>query len=360
MVELSKREEERALEIHRKAVVVEPHSDIPIYVVPRRREGERAVFKQHYLPSFKRGGVDVIIFIAAGDAKYAVNWSDRPLKGALEMVDGMLLDLEESKDDVSLVTDFAGIEKAVKQCKTAGLLGFEGSAPFEDSLSLLRNFWRLGIRSMVLTWSKRNLVADGTGEPRTDGHLTDFGMEVVREMNRLGMIVDLAHLKEAGFFDVLEITRDPVICSHANCRSICNHTRNLTDEMIKALAEKGGVQGVMFLPSVVDLKKPSLEKILDHIDHVVNLVGVDHVGLGSDFILFGEDDTSNKTFQDMCKYVSTSGIGLGNMYPFPEGAEDVSKLPNVTRGLVSRGYSDQDIEKILGLNFLNVFKRVLK
>lgn len=183
-----------------------------------------------------------------------------------------------------------------------------------------------------MTWNGRNELADGVGESETEGGLTRFGRAVVQEMNRLGMVVDASHLSEAGFWDVLEVSNQPVITSHANSRCICNHRRNLTDEQIRALAARGGVIGLTFYPDFIHPDQPSLEKLLDHMDHIISLAGVDCIGLGSDFD--GIDQV-------------TSGL------------EDISRLPAITEGRWRRGYREEEIAKILGGNFLRVLQQVL-
>ena len=178
-------------------------------------------------------------------------------------------------------------------------------------------------------------AADGVGEERTGGGLTTFGVSLVEEMNRLGIIIDIAHLAPAGVEDVLKISQSPIIASHANARAVCDHRRNLTDAQLEKIAKNGGVVGVTFVPAFVDGNedKTTLPHILDHVDHLVKVMGDDHVGLGSDFDgFFGDERTP--------------------------GLEDVSKMPAITAGLVERGYSDAAIQKILGGNLLRVFRQV--
>jgi membrane dipeptidase len=201
--------------------------------------------------------------------------------------------------------------------------------------------YRLGVRSLTLTHFPRNELGDGSGAD-SGSHLSVFGREVVEEMNRLGMLVDISHINETGFWDVMELSKDPVLATHSNCKALCGHHRNLTDDQIKALAEKGGVMNLSFCAGFIKdgigfgdpeaLKKVTIEDWLDHLDHAVGLVGTDHVGLGSDL---------------------DGGCG------FP-GLDDVTKFPDLTRGMISRGYADHDIKKILGANNLRVFKKVLK
>jgi membrane dipeptidase len=180
--------------------------------------------------------------------------------------------------------------------------------------------------------SLRNLLADGVADNRTKGGLSNMGVEAIEELNRLGMIVDVSHLSDAGFWDVIEISKDPVIATHSNARAVCAHSRNMTDEMIKVLAEKGGVMGMNFAPDFVHKAKPSVATLVDHIDHIVDLVGPEHVGLGSDF----------------------DGIPST-----PQGLEDASKIPAITEELVKREYSEDYIRLILGGNHLRLIKQVV-
>ena len=190
----------------------------------------------------------------------------------------------------------------------------------------------IGVRLMGLTHNYNNEIADGVSEARTKGGLTEFGVKVVQEMNHLGMVVDIAHIAEAGFYEVLDVSKTPVVVSHANCRAIKDHPRNLNDNQLKALSEANGVICMSFAPMFVDEINPTLERLLDHIDHAVDIAGVQSVGLGSDF----------------------DGIDR----PLA-GLEDVSHLPNLTLGLAKRGYSKFDIKKILGENLLKLFQKSL-
>ena len=256
------------------------------------------------------------------------------------MLDKFQREVEQNKDTIKIATSYNEIMDIVKGGRIAAVITVEGGEPLEGKIESLRTIYRLGVRSLTLTHFPRNLLGDGSGAD-SGSHLTEFGREVVSEMNQLGMIVDISHINETGFWDVMEVTEDPVLATHSNCKALCSHHRNLTDDQIKALAENGGVlnlsfcggfikEGVGFNPEAV--KKVTIEDWLDHLDHAVGLVGADHVGLGSDL---------------------DGGCG------FP-GLHDATCFPRVTEGMVSRGYSDQDIEKILGANNLRVFKKVLK
>lgn len=256
------------------------------------------------------------------------------------MLDKFNRELEENREKIALATNHKEVMEAVSEGKIAALISVEGGEPLEGKIETLRTIYRLGVRSLTLTHFPRNKLGDGSGDD-SGSHLTDFGKDVVEEMNRLGMIIDISHLNETGFCDVVEISKDPLLATHSNCKALCNHHRNLTDEQIKALAEKDGVLNLSFCAGFIkegigfedpeEIKKVGVEDWLDHLDHAVDLVGTSHVGIGSDL---------------------DGGCG------FP-GLDDITKFPNLTQVMLSRGYSDRDIEKILGGNNLRVFKKVL-
>lgn len=357
MFNLNKEDEERALAIHRKSIVIDTHNDAirdimevgpfiwdkraPVTSYDRYRRdrrfhtlGERGECNQFTLPRIKEGGIDCLIF-----AMYVSSIHRARLKRLLQMLDVFYSEVEKNLNEVSIATSYKEIMDVVKSGKVAALISVEGGEALEGDIGVLRMLYKLGVRLMTLTHHPRNELGDGA---RGDfgSHLTDFGVAVVEEMNRLGMLVDVSHLNETGFWDVIEKTKSPIIASHSNCKALCDNPRNLTDEQIRALAKNGGVVNLSYCGPYIKavdwdapdkLKKVSLEDWFKHLDHVVSLVGPDYAGLGSDAPICG----------------------------FPE-MNDLTKVPNITRGLVARGYSDQNIEKILGGNNLRLFKEVLK
>ena len=353
MFSLSKEEEERALTIHRKSIVVDTHNDairdlmtvgpfvskdaepLAHHKRPRLKGlGIRGEHGQMSLDRIEEGGINCLFF-----GMYVSPLYRGRLKRLLQMLDVFYLELEKNSNRIALATTYKEVIDTVKMGKIATIISVEGGEPLEGDIGVLRILYKLGIRSMTLTHFPRNELADGSGED-SGSHITEFGVAVVEEMNKLGMIVDISHINEVGFWDVLEKTRAPVLASHSASKELCDHHRNLTDEQIEALVNNGGVmnlpycapflkQGMKFVPE--DIKKVTLDDWLNHLDHVINLVGPDHVGLGSDF--------------PICAFLMM---------------DDVTKVPNITRGLVARNYSDEDIEKILGGNNLRVFKKVLK
>lgn len=249
----------------------------------------------------------------------------------LKMID-KLYQLMEKTDKIKLILNGKDVDEAKNENKLGALLSIEGGEALEGDLALLRMFYKLGVRAMTLTWSLRNDLGDGI-LGSSDYGLTSFGKDVIKEMNRLGMIVDVSHLNERGFWDAINICEKPLIASHSDCKALCNHPRNLNDDQIKAIAAKGGVIGINFCPDFLrDDDNASIEDVLDHIEHIVNLVGINHVGFGSDF------DGIEKT---------------------PFGLDDAASFPKILDGLKKRGFSDDEINSISHVNFERIIKEIL-
>lgn len=317
------------MELHRSATVVDTHCDTLLSLASGRRELKERCDQGHIdLPRLKEGGVDVQFFACYIEPQYK---PERAVKRVLQMIDVFYREMEANHSDIELARTVGDIERISSLGKVAAVLSIEGGEAIGDDLGILRVLHRLGVRALGLVWNERNSLADGLAERRTRGGLTNLGVQVVQEMNRLGMIVDVSHLTDEGFWDVIEVSRQPIIASHSNARAVCDHPRNLTDDQIVALAKNGGVMGMNFAPAFVRPEAPTIEDLLDHIDHICRLVGPDHVGLGSDF-----DGISGT----------------------PRGLEDVTQLPSLTAGLVRRGYREADIRKILGDNHLRVMREV--
>jgi membrane dipeptidase len=341
---LSREEETKATEIHERSIVVLTHIDTVIFWAPRpnvvsfyfdlmswpekMQLGKRTNFGHVDLPRLLEGGVSCPVFALAVTPNYM---PERSLMRSMELLDAFYRELGENREHVVLAITANEIVKAKKEGRISAMLAIEGGEAIEGNLAALRMLHRLGVRLFGLTHNYRNNIADGMDETRTGSGLTEFGVELIGELNRMGIIVDVSHLSDPGFWDVVEISKDPIIASHSNARSLCDHLRNLTDDQVKAIAEGGGVVGVNFYPEIVH-EEATLGKVLDHFDYLDDLVGADHVGIGSDY---------------------------DGMRQPPAGLEDVSKMPNITRGLVSRGYSEDEIVKVLGRNFLRVFRDVI-
>ena len=354
--------------------VLDSHCDTPSQILRLRdilRDNERG---QVDFPKMKKGGVDAAFFALYTPSSLS---SDAAAFKAMELMAGVYDVLEKAKDIAALALN---PDQALEN-KAKGLIsvfmGMENGAPIGKSLSLLRLFWRFGVRYMTLCHSADNEICDSCASKikRWNG-LSPFGREVVREMNRLGMIIDVSHISDKSFYDVVECSEAPVVATHSCCRALSHHPRNMTDDMIRVLAENGGVIQINFYPVFLEsgfaeildksglaedgeaveaafiadpadpdkraawykiqdrlaaLPRPSYKKIVDHIDHAVSVAGIDHVGIGSDF----------------------DGIEIT-----PSGMENVSMTGKIFEEMRARGYSEEDISKVAGGNFLRVMRKV--
>jgi membrane dipeptidase len=369
--------EERAAKLHREAIVVDTHNDITSAILDSgfdlgKPNGRTATD----LAKMRAGGITAEFFSIYVDRGFYDHPSSRTggaARRALDMIDITYQQIERHGDVLELALGAADIRRAKQDGKVAVLMGIEGGHAIENSLYALRDFYRLGVRYMTLTHTNNNDWADASGffvAPKPTHHgLTPFGEEVVREMQRIGMLVDISHVSDETFDAVMRVARAPVIASHSSSRALCDVPRNLTDDQLRALAKNGGVAMVNFFPGFLDPKyraaqgafmakhkaemdaltkrhlslselqdaiakmggadmpKTPLPVLIDHIDHMAKVAGIDHVGLGSDF----------------------DGVPA-----LPEGLSGMDGLPRITLELVKRGYSDDDVKKILGENFLRV------
>ncbi len=328
---------EEALEIHKESTIVLMHCDTILYltegpIVPKnkvRKLGIRSTHGHVDIPRLLDAFVNCVFFSIYVESVFK---PERALRRALILLERFFEEADENSDKLVLFRSMKDLYKAISQNKICTVLSLEGAEPIQESIFLLRIFHRLGIRSIALTWNERNMLADGVWEQRTHGGLTRRGVEYVKEMEKLRILIDVSHLSDASFWDLIDIVHSPIIASHSNCRAICNVPRNLTDEQIEAIAKKGGVIGINFAPNfLVSKGKASIDDVVKHINHIVDLVGIDYVGLGTDF-----------------DGISSTPVGL----------EDVSKLPNLTSKLLEVGYSEKEIKKILGENILRVMKKL--
>ena len=359
--------------IHRDAIVVDGHNDVTTWILdfgfdlgmngadPAKRRAELYwvlgwllstpkgdQLRTHTdLSRLKAGGVDAQFFSIFAHPRYAK--APGGTKGrAFQMIDALEEQIRRHGDDLELAVSAEDVRRVSRGDKISVLMGLEGGHAIEDDLVNLQQFRDRGVRYMTLTWNNTNGWADSSGDESRHGGLTEFGREVIGEMNRLGMVVDVSHASDETFWDALEATSAPLMATHSSARALVDNPRNLSDEMLEAVAQNGGVVMVNFGGTFIDPRKASkwriirdvilhwgpspvpLDLLLDHIDHVVRVAGIDHVGLGSDF----------------------DGTLL-----LPEGANDVSGFPNITAGLLERGYSQTDIQKILGENALRVLEQ---
>lgn len=370
--------EQRARRVHGSAIVMDTHSDTtPFFENPSWDFAARHEDGHVDIPRLRDGGYDAVFWsIYMGKTP----GDGAAIKRAIRRIDSVHEIVRRYPDDLALATTAADIRRAARQGKIACLMGIEGGHIIEDDLAALRMFYALGARYMTLTHSFNTSWADaaGTGETVEAEHdgLTDFGREIVREMNRLGMMVDVSHVADSTFWDVIETSTAPVIASHSSCRTIADHPRNMSDEMLRALADNGGVIQINFYPGYIDpdrvailaklrpefdalakkyadapatmaaarrdlFRKAIAEAggpspahwVVDHIEHVIEVVGDDFVGLGADW------------------------DGVPEM---PGGLEDVSKVPWITEELLRRGHSEKTVKKVMGGNLLRVMGAVEK
>jgi membrane dipeptidase len=365
----------RARKLHFASIVVDTHDDTTQRFLDGDFDlGVRSASGSIDIPRMKEGGLGAIFFSIWIPSKIT---GPEAIKHALNQIDAVREQVRKHPNDIVLATTAAEVREARKQGRIAALMGVEGGHMIASDLSVLRSYAALGVRYMTLTHSGNDEWADSSTDTAVHNGLTDFGKDVVREMNRLGMMVDISHVSDKTFYDALAVSKAPLIASHSSCRAICDARRNMTDQMIKDLAAKGGViqinyhvgflseefmnadknpeitkaisaevekrcgdkEGCQLIEGeritreyVQQGKLPRVEytKIIEHIDHAVKLVGADHVGLGSDF------DGANMPF----------------------GMEDATKLPQITEALLRKGYSEEDVRKILGENTLRVMTEV--
>ncbi len=372
----------KARQIHDSAIVIDTHADTP----------QRFLDENYDIGSTDPKDIGHISLdkAKAGNlsAEFFSIWVEPETnqghfaRHTLDLIDAVYEQAAHHPDRMMMAFSVDDIERAHKQKKLAALMGIEGGHSIENDVHVLRDFYRLGIRYMTLSWSNTNEWADSSGDindPKIEHHngLTDGGKQIVLEMNRLGMLVDISHVADKTFYDAIATTKAPVIASHSSARALTNHPRNMTDDMLRAMAKNGGVVQVNFYNAFIDedyrkaaeaqskdrdaaikaygeqrkaagqtvtyldldqvgrmwtakIPRPPLKSLIDHIDHIAKVAGVDHVGLGSDF-----DGVSGAT---------------------PEGIDSAADLPKITQALLERGYSADDIRKILGGNLLRVFR----
>lgn len=329
--------------LHDDAIVVDAHSDVFCDVTRRRLHGEREVLARLHVPAWRAAGVDVVVTTLYTEEEHK---PDRALRRAVTLMGAALADIDETPD-VVLCKTRSEIDATLSTGRIAFVLAMEGGEPVQDGIASLRTFYELGVRVFGLTWNQRNLLAEGIGEARAGGGLTELGREMVAEANRLGILLDASHLSVKSFWDLIETSSRPVIASHSNASALCAHPRNIDDDQIRAIVASGGVIGVNAVARFIsdEPADASLERMLDHLDHLVAVAGVEHVALGPDFVDY---------------------LRVGLDAPFddepgiqPVGFATITDLPNVTDGLVRRGYDETAIRGILGGNMLRLLDTVM-
>ena len=369
--------DEQVRRIHQEAIVVDTHADTLWRVLDRGEDISVRTGAGHIdIPRLKEGGVDAEFFAIWVQPSYS---PDHAARRALRLIDKLYQIVGRNSDRMVLAKSPDDIRAASEAGKVAALLGIEGGQAIENDLGVLRMFHELGVRYMTLTWSFGLDWADSSGGGSQWKGLNDFGVKVVAEMNRLGMLVDISHVSDDTFRDVMKVTKAPVIASHSSARALCDAPRNMTDDMLRAVRDNGGVVMINFYSAFLDqafrdrvkvvseqhkpelaaigekflldpvgrenalwalhkkidesITPPPFVRLIEHIEHVIKVAGIDHVGLGSDF---------------------------DGVTSLPAGMEDVTKLPAITRALLERGYGESDVKKVLGGNFMRVFDEVTR
>ena len=363
---------QKALKLHRSSIVVDTHNDILSIMLDENYDlGTPSAGKYHTdIARMREGGLTAEFFSVYVDRIYAEKGG--AARRALDLIDVTYRAAERHPGDLVMAYTAEDIRRAKKQKRIAALMGIEGGHAIEDSLFALRDFYRLGVRYMTLTHNNTNNWADACCDAARNNGLSEFGREVVREMNRIGMLVDVSHVSDKTMADVLDTSSAPVIASHSSARALADRPRNIPDELLRRFKQNGGVVMINFYPVFIDRKaieasaardarlKPERDRLreqfkndpkrleeelnkltaanplpptplsvlIDHFDHVAKVAGIDHVGIGSDF--------------DGVPYL-------------PTGMEDISKLPAITYELLRRGYSERDVRKVLGENFMRAF-----
>jgi membrane dipeptidase len=331
------------------------HEDVPVDVSNRRLNGETQVMKRIHIPRYRRAMVKFVVMATGGDqlrpfGSSRVGFRTQTM-GALKFMDDMIIEIEETQKDMVMICNAEDFQKVLDTDKIGVIFHLEGGMPLDGNLFMLRTFYRIGLRSMQLGWYFRNELAD-TGAENSPGGLSLFGRQVVEELNRLGIVIDVSHLSEASVMDVLQISQHPVMASHSNTKAICNHYRNLSDEAIKGIANKNGVIGVVFCPPFVSENAATMDDLIDHIDHIRELTGVTHIAIGPDYIDYAPELIVGEIIAKTKKTSPKTG--------FPSGLETVEELPNLIKGLKRRGYKTKEIELIMGENMCRLFQQVLK
>lgn len=336
-----------AARLTQDSIVVEAHRDC-YEQIHWLNMGEDNPVRDRLIPRLRAGGVDVVVYAVGGDTLAHSNGRDKKLLATLDNIH----DLNRAcgaGSDASVVRNRDDLDVSSGDGQVRFLLHLEGGTPLEGSLGALESLYALGVRSIQPTWNIRNELGDGVHERDTRSGLTRFGRAAVQRMQELGILVDLAHISESGFWSAIDITTGPVVVSHANSRAIYDHPRNLTDEQVRAIAERGGVVGVHTLPTFVGSDSPTIEKLVDHVEHLVDVAGIDHVAFGGDFVREdGPRPGREQLFHDPRKTP-----------PVIPGLSEADELANLTHVLLDRGFDHGHVAALLGSNMMRVLGQVL-
>jgi membrane dipeptidase len=323
--------------------IVDIHADFPHQVIKKRPIGQHRVLEQRFLSLLRKGSVGTVIAPIWLTPEFKPNG----LKRGLQIADAFLEDIAES-EAFTLVTNYKELLDAEKKKKIGLIMGCEGGEIIEDDVNLLHIYYRLGLRVFGFMWNERNLLADGWDHANDDRGLSDFGKQVVEEVEKMGIVIDLAHMAPKGWWGVTDAAKHPLIVSHTSTRGPPNASdRAMTDDQLRAVASNGGIVGIIAVYSEGKIRSvPDLKAYCDHVEYVVKIAGPEHIGLGPDLGYWFFENGVPETF------------GAWNDWRMTKDLEDHSKLPDVLRELSRRGMSDQEIRLIARDNFVRVFRQV--
>ncbi|RVX43231.1 membrane dipeptidase [Nonomuraea polychroma] len=339
------------LALHQRAVVADTHNDLLMAVSARPPQQWASFFRERWLPQLLKGGVDLQVLPVFIDDQYR---PEGALRQTLRMIECAHVLAEANADHVRICLDADGIDRTLADGKIALLLALESMPGLDANVELISTMHRLGVRVASIAHFGRTPLADGSGEDATGSGLTSHGVAALAEMERLGMVFDVSHLGASGVAHVLELATKPVMATHSSARALRDHHRNLTDEQLRGVAATGGVVCVnFFAPFLAEREEDmTLDRLLDHIEHIAEVAGIDHVGLGPDFIREVMEDLT----PPCCEDVFSRGVNPKSAVP---GLEGPAGLPMVTEGLLARGLPEKDVMKIIGENVHRFFGELL-
>lgn len=319
--------------------VFDGHSDILMDVVSKKLMGEENILRKHHIQKLRKGEVFATIFALWLDPSDKANGR----KNALQMLEYAEREFEASEDIFKKITKYEEIFEAENKNRVAVILGLESMFHIDNNLHSIYSLYESGIRYGSLTWNEENQLATGIAGDQNRG-LTKLGIDAIKIMEELGILLDVSHLNEKSFWDVIKYTRKPIIASHSNAYSLCDHPRNLKDDQIRAIKETDGVIGINGWPDFVDAKQPSVEKLGNHIEYLIELIGIDHVACGFDFCDFVKENPPDN---------------FSKVKKATKDFHDARDIQNLFIYLKSRGYKEEDIKKIAYGNLLKLYREVL-
>ncbi len=360
---------EHAKQLNKTSTFINIHDHMMFEFAIHKALGRKNIFDTYYYPDLVTAGINVVATTVGANSPCLCNLTDDLVFGCFEQID-MLMEEEANGAHFKICRNMKDIEETIKTDKIALILAFEGARAMEglrteESMVMLHTFYNLGVRLNCIVGAARTMFADGVGEKRAGAGLTTFGVELVKEMNKIGMAVDVNHMSDQSFFDTMEISSKPIIVSHEGVRAVCDCDANLSDERLKALAKNGGVVGMEIAKH--EILKGSHERgdivtfdhVIDHIDHIVETIGIDHIGIGMDYDNFGMIHNVHRAmspFPGSIEGFYTGHISGDHMLNDPN---NVREAYVISEYLLNRGYSDEDIRKILGGNFMRVLAETI-